>query len=40
MSGYPEHGAPPGSVLEAGVPFLQKPFTRDRLLEKLNELLA
>ena len=40
MSGYPEHGAPPGSVLEPGVPFLSKPFTRDILLEKIRDLLA
>jgi PAS domain S-box-containing protein len=40
MSGYPEHGAPPGSVLEPGVPFLSKPFTRDLLLEKIRDLLA
>ena len=40
MSGYPEHGAPPGSVLEPGVPFLSKPFTRDLLLEKIKDLLA
>jgi PAS domain S-box-containing protein len=39
MSGYPEHGAPPGSVLEPGVPFLSKPFTRDTLLEKIREML-
>ena len=40
MSGYPEHGAPPGSVLEPGVPFLSKPFTRDSLLEKISDLLT
>jgi PAS domain S-box-containing protein len=40
MSGYPEHGAAPGSVLEPGVPFLPKPFTRDMLLEKLRDLLT
>jgi signal transduction histidine kinase len=40
MSGYPEHGAAPGSVLEPGVPFLPKPFTRDVLLEKIRDLLA
>ena len=40
MSGYPEHGAPPGSVLEPGVPFLSKPFTRDLLLDKIRDLLA
>jgi PAS domain S-box-containing protein len=40
MSGYPEHGAPSGSVLEPGVPFLSKPFTRDSLLEKIRDLLG
>jgi PAS domain S-box-containing protein len=42
MSGYPEIGAAgakgPG-VLEPGVPFLSKPFTRDMLMAKLHELL-
>jgi PAS domain S-box-containing protein len=37
-SGYPEHGAP-GRVLEDGVPFLPKPFTRDLLLAKLAQVL-
>ncbi|MBI4263330.1 MAG: response regulator [Acidobacteria bacterium] len=40
MSGYPEHGAAPGSVLESGAPFLAKPFTRDALLQKIRELLG
>jgi two-component system, cell cycle sensor histidine kinase and response regulator CckA len=45
MSGYPEIGpshkpfAEPG-VLEPGVPFLAKPFTRDVLLAKLQEVLG
>ena len=39
ISGYPEHGSSPGRVLEAGVPFLPKPFTRDLLLAKLQEIL-
>jgi PAS domain S-box-containing protein len=39
MSGYPEHGAP-GRVLEPGVPFLSKPFTRDVLLAKLAHILG
>jgi CheY-like chemotaxis protein len=39
ISGYPEHGATRGSVLEPGVPFLQKPFTRNLLLEKLRSLV-
>jgi two-component system, cell cycle sensor histidine kinase and response regulator CckA len=45
MSGYPEIGAAPRSpsepgVLDPGVPFLSKPFTRDVLLAKLQELLG
>jgi two-component system cell cycle sensor histidine kinase/response regulator CckA len=39
ISGYPEHGSSPGRVLESGVPFLPKPFTRDLLLAKLQEIL-
>jgi CheY-like chemotaxis protein len=39
ISGYPEHGSSPGRVLESGVPFLPKPFTRDLLLAKLAEIL-
>jgi DNA-binding NtrC family response regulator len=40
ISGYPEHGTTPGSVLEPGVPFLPKPFTRQLLLENIRELLG
>jgi DNA-binding NtrC family response regulator len=40
ISGYPEYGTNSGSVLEPGVPFLAKPFTRDVLIQKINELLA
>jgi PAS domain S-box-containing protein len=40
ISGYPEYGTTPGSVLEPGVPFLAKPFTRDVLIRKINEMLA
>lgn len=40
ISGYPEHGAQPGSVLEPGAPFLAKPFTREVLLQKIRELLT
>jgi PAS domain S-box-containing protein len=39
ISGYPEHGSP-GRVLESGVPFLPKPFTRDLLLSKLAQILS
>jgi CheY-like chemotaxis protein len=41
ISGYPEHGSSAnGSVLDPGAPFLQKPFTRDLLLEKVREILG
>ena len=41
ISGYPEYGgSESGSVLEPGVPFLAKPFTRDVLIQKINEMLA
>ena len=40
ISGYPEYGTNSGSVLERGVPFLAKPFTRDVLIQKINEMLA
>jgi CheY-like chemotaxis protein len=39
MSGYPQQGAQE-SVLDPGAPFLQKPFTRDVLLEKVREILG
>jgi nitrogen-specific signal transduction histidine kinase/CheY-like chemotaxis protein len=40
ISGYPEYGTNSGSVLEPGVPFLAKPFTRDVLIQKINEMLG
>jgi len=40
MSGYPDVGGSPQGVLEPGVPFLSKPFTRDVLLAKVHELLS
>jgi CheY-like chemotaxis protein len=42
ISGYPEYGGMTAfeSVLEPGVPFLAKPFTRDVLIQKINELLG
>jgi PAS domain S-box-containing protein len=40
MSGYPDAGGSPQGVLEPGVPFLSKPFTRDVLLAKIQELLV
>jgi PAS domain S-box-containing protein len=40
MSGYPDAGGSPQGVLEPGVPFLPKPFTRDVLLAKVQEMLG
>jgi PAS domain S-box-containing protein len=42
ISGYPEYGGMTSfeSVLEPGVPFLAKPFTRDVLIQKINEMLG
>jgi two-component system cell cycle sensor histidine kinase/response regulator CckA len=45
MSGYPEvgvvsRGLTESGVLDPGVPFLSKPFTRDVLLAKLQDLLG
>jgi two-component system cell cycle sensor histidine kinase/response regulator CckA len=40
MSGYPEIGHTGKGVLEPGVPFLSKPFTREVLMAKLHELLG
>jgi PAS domain S-box-containing protein len=40
MSGYPQQGAANESVLDPGAPFLQKPFTRDLLLERVREILG
>jgi PAS domain S-box-containing protein len=39
MSGYPQQGAHE-SVLDPGAPFLQKPFTRDVLLERVRDILG
>ena len=41
ISGYPEYGGveSSGNVLEPGVPFLAKPFTRDVLIQKINDML-
>jgi len=42
ISGYPEYGGMSAfeSVLEPGVPFLAKPFTRDVLIQKINDMLG
>ena len=40
MSGYPEIGGYQKGVLEPGVPFLSKPFTRDVLMAKLHQVLG
>jgi len=40
MSGYPEDGSPRGLLLDPGMAFLAKPFTRGMLLRKLREVLG
>jgi DNA-binding NtrC family response regulator len=42
ISGYPEYGGMSTfeSVLEPGLPFLATPFTRDVLIQKINEMLG
>jgi PAS domain S-box-containing protein len=41
ISGYPQHGGTAqDSVLDPNANFLQKPFTRDLLLEKVRDLLG
>ncbi len=40
ISGYPGHAIVQRGELSAGIPFLQKPFTREALLEKIREMLA
>ena len=42
ISGYPEYGGMSAfeSLLEPGVPFLAKPFTRDVLIQKINDMLG
>jgi two-component system, cell cycle sensor histidine kinase and response regulator CckA len=40
MSGYADHAAVQRDIVDAGRPFLQKPFAPDRLLARVREVLA
>ena len=40
MSGYADHAAVQRDIIDAGRPFLQKPFAPDRLLAKVRDVLT
>jgi CheY-like chemotaxis protein len=40
MSGYADHAVVQRDIIDAGRPFLQKPFAPDRLLARVKEVLA
>lgn len=40
MSGYADHAAVQRDIVDAGRPFLQKPFAPDRLIARVREVLA
>ena len=40
MSGYADHAVVQRDIVDAGRPFLQKPFAPDRLLARVKEVLA
>jgi len=40
MSGYTDHAALDGAVIDAGMSFLQKPFTPSALASKVREALG
>lgn len=39
MSGYTDEAILQHGILEAGIPFLQKPFTQEGLVRKIREVL-
>ena len=40
MSGYADHAVVQRDIIDAGRPFLQKPFAPDRLLARVRDVLA
>ena len=40
MSGYADHAVVQRDIVDAGRPFLQKPFAPDRLLARVKDVLA
>jgi DNA-binding NtrC family response regulator len=40
MSGYADHAAVQRDIIDAGRPFLQKPFAPDRLVTRVKDVLA
>ncbi len=40
MSGYADHAVVQRDIIDAGRPFLQKPFAPDRLVARVKEVLV